>query len=238
MDPTETNFTSSKIPTINCDERNDNDACQKTTDSTNSNSSSTATTSNNVDVKKEETAVDIVQWQVEDVVQWAAKDAQFTPTVLKCLQLEGIDGQVLLSLTEEDIRDFRYRLNYNLRFGELKKLWQSIYHLQQSRLQQHHPTNHIHHSKNLNHHKNNLSIRIASLDGSPIHHNHQRIASSLNTAASAGICSCGNKNCSSFLDNYTFNDCESCAPEISSVSDGCSANIPPEFFKTSISLGK
>ncbi|XP_065361654.1 ceramide phosphoethanolamine synthase [Calliphora vicina] len=238
MNPLEPKYASANIPTIKCEENN----TFNNMDSLNGNNS-------NYMEKEDVASVDVSQWQVDDVVEWATKVIQFTPNVIKCLQLEAIDGQVLLTLTEEDIRDFRYRLNYNLRFGELKKLWQSVHHLQQSRLQQrfnshtvHHlPTNHIHHSKNSSN-RNNPSIRMGTAaDGSPLHHNHNhhRAAPTFSSAAAAVAfcCSCGNRNCSTFLDSCSFNDCESCAPEMSSVSEGCSANIPPEFFKTSISLG-
>lgn len=230
-------YTTANIPTIKYEENN---TC-KNMDSTDANDNSDKMEIEDV------SSSDISQWQIEDVVEWATKVVQFTPTVIKCLQLEAIDGQVLLTLTEEDIRDFRYRLNYNLRFGELKKLWQSIHYLQQSRLQkrfnshstQHLPINHLNLSKNSSN-RNSLSQRIAASDGSPLHHNHHRTASSFSAAAAAVtfICNCGNRNCGTFVDNCTFNDCESCALEMSSVSEGCSANIPPEFFKTSISLGK
>lgn len=253
MKPVETKYPSENIPTIKCDD-DKNDTCQKNNkdSSTNSNNDKNTNYTEKEEAVAATTALDVSQWQVDDVVEWATKVVQFTPAVIKCLQLEAIDGQVLLTLTEEDIRDFRYRLNYNLRFGELKKLWQSVHHLQQCRLHQrfnsHHPshhvaTNHLHHNKNSSN-RNNLSIRIGSTaDGSPLHHthnhNHHRITPSFSAAASAVAfsCSCGNRNCASYLDNCTFNDCESCAPDMSSVSEGCSANIPPEFFKTSISLG-
>lgn len=195
--------------------------------------------------KGNDAAFDIVHWHVEDVVEWATKVVHFTPAVIKCLQLEAIDGQVLLTLTEEDIRDFRYRLNYNLRFGELKKLWQSIHQLQQNRLHQrlnshsaHHlPINQLHHSKVVSN-KNN-SLKIGSSEGSPLHHNRHRTPISFPVAATtvAFSCGCGNRSCGTILDN-TYNDCESCGFEMSSVSEGCSANIPPEFFKTSVSLGE
>lgn len=253
MKPTETKYPSENIPTIKCDD-DKNDTCQQNnkdnSSSTNSNNEKSSNNAEKEESNTNSTAMDVSQWQVDDVVEWATKVIQFTPAVIKCLQLEAIDGQVLLTLTEEDIRDFRYRLNYNLRFGELKKLWQSVHHLQQSRLHQrfnnhpsHHvPTNHLHHNKNSSN-RNNLSIRIGAADGSPLHHNHNhnhhRIAPSFSATASAVAfsCSCGNRSFGSYLDNCNFNDCESCAPDMSSVSEGCSANIPPEFFKTSISLG-
>lgn len=237
--------TTDLIPTISCKK---SDTCSNVE----KNSGYNNITTNCMDKDSNEAVniSEISEWQVDDVVQWATKVVHFTPAVVKCLQLEAIDGQVLLALTEEDIRDFRYRLNYNLRFGELKKLWQSICHIQQQSRLHHrlgtHPSHHTsanhqyHHSKQPASNKNNLSIKIS--EGSPLHHNHnhQRTNNTLAAPATsvAFTCSCGSRNCSTYNDNCTFNDCESCAHEMSSVSEGCSANIPPEFFKTSISLGK
>lgn len=65
-------------------------------------------------------------WQVEEVVQWASKNKHLSAAVVRCLQLEDIDGQALLNLTEDDIRDLRYRCHYNLRYGEMKKLWHYV----------------------------------------------------------------------------------------------------------------
>lgn len=205
-------------------------------------------------------------WQVEDVVDWARRN-KLTQDFTKCLQLEEIDGQVLLCLSEEDVRDFRYRLNYNLRFGELKKIWQSIYRLQQL-CQSHHHHHHYPYNTaattttttstaatqqhNSTHHLNHPSMKSTNLknnlrfEGSPVHHQHHSYRSTISGGQVVGVgCSalhhhCTGRNCnipcSALLDS--FNDCESCAPEVSSVSEGSSTNIPPEFFKTAISLGK
>ncbi|XP_075160116.1 sphingomyelin synthase related [Haematobia irritans] len=190
----------------------------------------------------------VLEWEVNQVVEWAKKNKQ-TPDIVKCLLLEQIDGQVLLCLTEEDVRDFRYRLNYNLKFGELKKLWHAIYKLQSipnssptPSISQLHNSggSHMNSTKPLNTRNN-----IPRTEGSPHHHSHVRNTSG-STAPPYMLGSCGiyhhncngrnyNIPCGVLLDSY--NDCESCAPEVSSVSDKCSANIPPEFFKTAISLG-
>uniref|UniRef100_A0A1I8PT36 Sphingomyelin synthase-like domain-containing protein n=1 Tax=Stomoxys calcitrans TaxID=35570 RepID=A0A1I8PT36_STOCA len=218
---------------------------------------SQANTENLLNQEDEVIKDSILQWEVNHVVEWAKKNKQ-TPEIIKCLLLEQIDGQVLLCLTEEDVRDFRYRLNYNLKFGELKKLWHSIYRLQQQHFHNFNLSSNAASatvtqlSSSVNHNSNttkatNVRNNLRT-EGSPLHQHHNHHRNTLgNSANSYMLGGCGgiynhgvsgrscNIPCGALLDSY--NDCESCAPELSSVSDNCSANIPPEFFKTAISLG-
>uniref|UniRef100_A0A1B0G3V7 Sphingomyelin synthase-like domain-containing protein n=1 Tax=Glossina morsitans morsitans TaxID=37546 RepID=A0A1B0G3V7_GLOMM len=173
-------------------------------DKTTANKTLSINTNNSNDNEQSITREIVCQWQVDDVVQWATRHGQFTPTVIRCLQLEAIDGQVLLNLTEDDIRDFRFRLNYDLRLGEMKKLWQFIHNLQSFQVDQQQ-----HHSRA-----------------------HYRF-----NPCSVGYNCYSNRNaCNSHTETCTFNDCESCCPETSSMSDGCVCPIPLECFKTVISL--
>lgn len=82
-------------------------------------------------VVKHPTREAVSTWQVKEVIQWATQINDLSPAVITCLQLENIDGPTLLNLSEEDIRDLRYRCNYNLRYGDMKKLWRSIITLQE-----------------------------------------------------------------------------------------------------------
>ncbi|XP_017027383.1 ceramide phosphoethanolamine synthase [Drosophila kikkawai] len=72
----------------------------------------------------------VAHWAVEDVTSWAIQTDHFSKILLDCLRLEAVDGEVLLSLTEDDVRDMRYRLGYKLTFGELKKFWIAVLRLQ------------------------------------------------------------------------------------------------------------
>ncbi|KAH8256972.1 hypothetical protein KR038_000586 [Drosophila bunnanda] len=72
----------------------------------------------------------VSHWAVEDVTSWAIQTDHFSRILLDCLRLEAVDGEVLLSLTEDDVRDMRYRLGYKLTFGELKKFWIAVLRLQ------------------------------------------------------------------------------------------------------------
>ncbi|KAH8380027.1 hypothetical protein KR009_008537 [Drosophila setifemur] len=72
----------------------------------------------------------VAEWSVEEVTQWATHMEHFSRSLLDCLRTEAIDGEVLLSLTEDDVRDFRYKLGFKLTFGELKKFWLAVLKLQ------------------------------------------------------------------------------------------------------------
>ncbi|EDW73129.1 uncharacterized protein Dwil_GK16808 [Drosophila willistoni] len=78
---------------------------------------------------------DIFNWQLEDVSNWASNTEHFSRSLLDCLRLEAIDGTVLLSLNENDVRDMRFKLGYKLTFGELKKFWLAVMKLQQQQMQ-------------------------------------------------------------------------------------------------------
>lgn len=71
----------------------------------------------------------IADWSLDEVQQWSCQE-QFSHEMRTCLRIEEIDGQVLLALTEEDVRDFRYKLDYKLKFGEMKRFWLTVFHLQ------------------------------------------------------------------------------------------------------------
>lgn len=106
---------------------------------------------NNSSILEAPTTVGIEQWLVDDVHLWAGKSGEFSHALADCLRCEGIDGPVLLSLTEQDIRDLRYKLNYTITFGEMKKFWLTVCNMQHQWKQAHnnaklplncHPTTH------------------------------------------------------------------------------------------------
>lgn len=63
----------------------------------------------------------VLLWSVEEVVEWAEKE-KLSECVVECLKQEQIDGCTLLHLTENDIRDLRYKLHYAFKFSDIKKL--------------------------------------------------------------------------------------------------------------------
>ncbi|KAL7733168.1 hypothetical protein ACLKA6_004685 [Drosophila palustris] len=86
---------------------------------------------NNSNSKSDANVLQVEHWQIEQVEQWIDGKEHFTRSLCDCLRSECIDGQVLLTLTEDDVRDLRYKLGYKLTFGELKRFWITVSHLQQ-----------------------------------------------------------------------------------------------------------
>ncbi|SPP77176.1 sphingomyelin synthase-related 1 [Drosophila guanche] len=72
---------------------------------------------------------EVAQWGLDEVQNWATME-NFSDTLIRCLRYEHIDGEVLLILTEDDVRALRYKLDYRFSFGELKKFWVSLSRLQ------------------------------------------------------------------------------------------------------------
>lgn len=171
---------------------------------------------NNSSILDAPSALGIEQWVVDDVHQWADKSGEFSHTLADCLRSEAIDGPVLLSLTEQDIRDLRYKLDYKITFGEMKKFWLTVCNIQHQWKREH----------------NNAKM---PLNCSPKTHP---------TTAFLGLASHGPvfmplslvDPCAdtSLPDEPCFvADCETLGKNHKRTT-----NIAPEYFKTAISLGK
>lgn len=63
----------------------------------------------------------VLLWSVQEVVSWAESE-KLSEVIVECLEQEQIDGCCLIHLTENDIRDFRYKLQYAFKFSDIKKL--------------------------------------------------------------------------------------------------------------------
>lgn len=152
----------------------------------------------------------VLKWNCSMVQSWA-KRKNFNNVILDCIKIEEIDGKCLLLLNENDIVNLRDKYSYNLKLGDIKKLWLCIRLLQKdnqsSILYLHggyhpHPINH----SNNNHHQHSSAVLHPSLDGS------------VYSSAS------------------DYNEIDRISPPQSI--DGRAVNIQPEFFKTMISLGE
>ncbi|XP_067644684.1 ceramide phosphoethanolamine synthase [Eurosta solidaginis] len=177
-----------------------------------------------------ESEIDCKEWQVEDVIKWA-KDKHMHSEVLQCLAVERIDGSDLLELSENDIRDFRYRLQYQLTMSDMKKLWVAVRTLQHNQPSSpsslHTPCTCMYMNPPV------------STGGSPIHHPNNIDTCSCQPPrtifGSSG--SCYSDTCSppplATLSGGA--EGENLSPPMSI--DGRATNIPPELFKTAISLG-
>ncbi|XP_055912230.1 ceramide phosphoethanolamine synthase [Eupeodes corollae] len=172
--------------------------------------------------------VAVQDWTKEQVVIWARDEENLSAFVTACLDSEEIDGRTLLALTENDIRDLRYRLNYQLKFSDIKKLWISVRNLQR---------NNIYLIKFLG-----GGVDDARLMDGP-HPMTQGIGHNRNICCGGGVGGSAHLHCAgsstygSFdgSHNHQLNDSERISPPLSV--DGRATNIPPEFFKTAMSLG-
>lgn len=173
--------------------------------------------------------VAVQTWTKEQVVIWARDEENLSGLVTACLDSEEIDGRTLLALTENDIRDLRYKLNYPMKFSDIKKLWIAVRNLQR---------NNIYLIKFLDGGVDDSRI----IDGTHslthgIGHNRSHFC-----GGSLGHSQCGGGGLSSYASfdgshnhQQLMNDSERISPPLSI--DGRATNIPPEFFKTAMSLG-
>ncbi|XP_011189458.1 ceramide phosphoethanolamine synthase isoform X1 [Zeugodacus cucurbitae] len=195
---------------------------------------------NSNDIKVTNSAHDIIkpiaertsrEWQGEDVVKWAENQG-LDCNVITCLAAEHIDGSDLLELTENDIRDFRYHLQYNLTMSDMKKLWVAVRKLQNTNSSASH----------------NFLQRntLGSSDCSQFNRHciHQSCGSP--SCCNLNVCNCHiERNGVGYYSDVcsppnppTLNgsvEDDNMSPPMSV--DGRATNIPPELFKTAISLG-
>ncbi|XP_053952925.1 ceramide phosphoethanolamine synthase [Anastrepha ludens] len=177
------------------------------------------------------------EWQVEDVVKWA-KDREMHFEVINCLAAEHIDGSDLLELSENDIHDFRYRLQYHLTMSDMKKLWVAVRTLQRSQL----PVPSQSDGTFLQ-----MNASVSPDDSLLSPHKTQQHCSS--GCYNIGTCSCPLTRTTCSGASYYSDACAPPPPPTLSGSaegdnlsppmsvDGRATNIPPELFKTAISLG-
>ncbi|XP_055841167.1 ceramide phosphoethanolamine synthase [Episyrphus balteatus] len=172
--------------------------------------------------------VAVQEWSKEQVVVWARDEENLSAFVTACLDSEEIDGRTLLALTENDIRDLRYKLNYPLKFSDIKKLWISVRNLQR---------NNIYLIKFLGGGVDDVRL----MDGGthPLTHGigHNRNTFCGGSAHPHHCAAAGSSTYGSFdgSHNHQLNDSDRISPPLSV--DGRATNIPPEFFKTAMSLG-
>ncbi|KMY98084.1 sphingomyelin synthase-related 1 [Drosophila simulans] len=150
----------------------------------------------------------VAQWSIENVTSWATSMEHFSRTLLDCLRQEAIDGEVLLSLTEDDVRDMRYKLGYKLTFGELKKFWLAVLKLQLL-------------VKNSSAESVMLGIE-SHVNGNSV---YMPLASTGCGPPSSSTCPCPQAECPSYV-----SDCDTYLRMGGRY-------VPPEYFKTAMSLG-
>ncbi|XP_050334547.1 ceramide phosphoethanolamine synthase [Bactrocera neohumeralis] len=198
---------------------------------------------NNNDIKVINTTHDVIppnaelpcrEWQEEDVVKWAEGEG-LDHNVINCLIAEHIDGSDLLELTENDIRDFRYHLQYSLTMSDMKKLWVAVRKLQNKNSTL--PHNFVQ--------RNTLGLA----DCFPFNRPYINQQCGTSSCCNLNVCNCHVERNGIGSNCYYSDVCSPPVPPTLNGSaeednmsppmsvDGRATNIPPELFKTAISLG-
>ncbi|KAH8365856.1 hypothetical protein KR093_006486, partial [Drosophila rubida] len=161
----------------------------------------------------------VEHWQLKDVEQWLSSKDRFSSALYACLKVEEINGLVLLTLNESDVRDLRYRLGYSqVSFGELKRLWLHISQLQQQWMLE----------QRQMYQQQQLNSGLTSMEA--VHLAQTSSPPGGNAASAFMPMSLSNETCPS---PATCQDCpgHSCRP------NECKRLVAPEYFKTAVSLG-
>lgn len=172
--------------------------------------------------------VSAMNWTSENCVDWA-KRKHLNSVVLSCIVKEDLDGKCLLTLTEGDIRDMRDKYAYAFKISDIKRFWIAVRCLQRD--------NHA----NLEYlglvvsaatdRGTNDSLSSASSYGTMVSQQQQQQIMSATAPVYHHQHSCGE-----LVHHMNHHDIERVSPPLSV--DGCATSIQPEFFKTTISLGK
>lgn len=155
----------------------------------------------------------VINWSSDQCRDWA-KRKHLNEVVLSCISKEDLDGKCLLTLTESDIRDLRDQYSYDLKISDIKRFWIAVRCLQRDNY------------GNLAY----LGISPESMNSN----NHQSLTTHQNIAC-APVYHHQNSNCE-LVHHINHHDIERVSPPLSI--DGRATIIQPEFFKTTISLGK
>lgn len=157
--------------------------------------------------------LNVVHWTESDVIEWLKQIDQIFS--LSFIREERLDGKSLLALTEDDVRDLKTKYR-SLRLGDWKHFWIAIRGLQKENY------------ANLV----NLGLIEMSSGGAYGPHTHQMQSSQQHHHHHHH----NHHHCSCCSDISGMHDMERISPPLSI--DGCATSIPPEIFKTMISLGE
>lgn len=164
--------------------------------------------------------LNVVHWTESDVIKWLRQIDEIVS--LSFIREERLDGKSLLALTEDDIRDLKTKY-HSLRLGDWKHFWIAIRGLQKENYANLINLGLVEMNSGTDRGGGNggYSPHTNPLHSSQQHHHHHH--------HNHHHCSC----CSDFSG---IHDMERISPPLSI--DGCATSIPPEIFKTMISLGK
>lgn len=156
--------------------------------------------------------LNVVHWTESDVIMWLKQIDEIVS--LSFIREERLDGKSLLALTEDDIRDLKTKY-HSLRLGDWKHFWIAIRGLQK---------------ENYANLVNLGLMEMSTSGGAYSSHTHQLNSSHHHHHHH------NHHHCSCCSDISGVHDMERISPPLSI--DGCATSIPPEIFKTMISLGE
>lgn len=157
--------------------------------------------------------LNVVHWTESDVIMWLKQIDEIVS--LSFIREERLDGKSLLALTEDDIRDLKTKYR-SLRLGDWKHFWIAVRGLQKENYANLVNLGLIDMSSGAV-----FSPHTHPMNASPQHHHHHHH---------------NHHHCSCCSDISGMHDMERVSPPLSI--DGCATSIPPEIFKTMISLGE
>lgn len=176
----------------------------------------------------ESNSIPVLAWSREQCADWCLRK-HLSTTIATCIMEEDLDGKCLLALNEVDIRDMRDKYGYKLRISDIKRFLLAVRVLQRDN------------ASDL--YELGLDSGISS---TTLTNNHcpSITSSSINSVVNPSTCNHGS---GATLFHHHSMSCESghhlhhhdydrVSPPLSV--DGRATSIQPEFFKTTISLGK
>lgn len=156
----------------------------------------------------------VINWSSDQCAEWA-KRKHLNEVVSSCISKEDLDGKCLLTLTESDIRDLRDHYSYDLKISDIKRFWIAVRCLQRDNY------GHL------------IYLGISPPD--PLVSNNASLTTHQNLACAPVYQHQQSSSCE-LVHHINQHDIERVSPPLSI--DGRATIIQPEFFKTTISLGK
>lgn len=176
--------------------------------------------------------VSAMNWTSEQCVDWA-KRKHLNTVVLACIAKEDLDGKCLLTLTEGDIRDMRDKYSYAFKISDIKRFWIAVRCLQRDNHTNLEYMGLVSSVAAISDRGTNDSLSSASSYGTMVAQQQQQQHHIMSSTAPIYQ---HQHSCGELVHHMNHHDIERVSPPLSV--DGRATSIQPEFFKTTISLGK
>lgn len=181
--------------------------------------------SNNSDSNGQMSTLNVVHWTENDVIIWLKQIDELATFAF--VREERLDGKSLLAVTEDDVRDLKGKYA-KMRLGDWKRFWIAVRGLQKENyanlvnlglIDATSPPNGVH---QFNSHLPHIHQHHSPQHNHHHHHHHHQQQH--------------NQHCSCCSDFGGLHDLDRISPPLSI--DGQATSIPPEIFKTVISMGE